>query len=60
MDNEKKQKIKNAFIVFIKACLPAFIAFVSSVLTTLLGGDIATSTTIGSVLGITSGIISRS
>lgn len=59
MSDEKKERIKKAAIVFIKACIPPAIAFVSSVLTTLLGGDIGTSTAIGSALGIASGIVSR-
>lgn len=59
MNEEKKQKIKSAFIVFIKACIPALIAFLSSVMTTLIGGDVGTSTTVGTVLGITSGILAK-
>lgn len=59
MSGEKKERIKKAVIVFIKACIPPAVAFVSSVLTTLLGGDIGASTAVGSTLGIASGIVSR-
>lgn len=60
MENEKKDKIKSAFIVFIKAIIPPLVALISSILTTLISGDVGTSTAVGTVLGITSGVIAHS
>lgn len=60
MTDDKKIALRKAVAVFIKACIPPFVAFVSSVLTTVLGGDIGTSTAVGTALGITTGIISNS
>lgn len=60
MNDDKKIALRKAVVVFIKACIPPFVAFISSVLTTVLGGDIGASTAIGSALGIASGIISNS
>lgn len=52
MSDEKKEKIKNAFVTFIKALIPPTIALISAILTTLVSGDsIALGTTVGSVTG---------
>lgn len=59
MDSEKKDKIKKACVVFLKALIPPFVALVSSVLTVIIGGDTGTSTVVGSVLGLASGVIAR-
>lgn len=60
MTEEKKQALKKALITFVKACIPPFVALISSVLTTVLGGDVGTSTAVGSALGVASGIIAHS
>lgn len=59
MDSEKKDKIKKACIVFVKALIPPTVALISSVLTILVGGDVGSSTVVGTVLGLASGAIAR-
>lgn len=59
MDSEKKDKIKKACIVFVKALIPPTVALISSVLTILAGGDVGSSTVVGSVLGLASGAFAR-
>lgn len=54
METEKKEKLKKAFIVFLKALIPPLVALVSSVLTVVLGGDGVTGTLVGSVTGVAS------
>lgn len=60
MTTEKKESIKKAMIVFVKAIIPPFVALISSVLTTLIGGDVGTSTAVGSALGLATGVLANS
>lgn len=52
MTTEKKDKIKDAFVTFLKALIPPVIALVSAILTTLVSDNsVAIGTTVGSVTG---------
>ena len=51
MEEDKKEKLRESLMTFVKAIVPPQIALVSSVLTTLLTGDTGTGATVGSLTG---------
>lgn len=51
MNDDKKDKMKESLLTFIKAIVPPLIALISSVLTTLLSGDTGTGATVGALTG---------
>lgn len=61
MDDKKKEEIKRALLVFVKAMIAPTIAFVTSLLTILLSGDpsVAASTALGTVTGSVAQIIAN-
>lgn len=59
MTEDKKDKLKKAVITCVKACIPPIVALISSVLTIIIGGDVGTSTLVGSVMGIASETFAR-
>lgn len=59
MNDIKKNQIKKAVVTFLKACIPPLVALLSSVMTTLISGDVAESVAVGSVLGIGTNIIAK-
>ena len=51
MTNEQKTQIKKAVTTFLKAIIPPLVAMVSSILTTLISGDVSTSVAVGCIGG---------
>lgn len=59
MNDTKKNQIRKAVVTFLKACIPPLVALLSSVMTTLLSGDVAESVAVGSTLGIATSVIAK-
>lgn len=61
MDDKKKEEMKKAFLIFLKAMIAPTIAFVTSLLTILVSGEpsVAASTAMGTVTGSIAQIIAN-
>lgn len=57
MTDEQKKAIKKAGVNFLKAIIPPLVAMISSILTTLISGDMSTGVAVGCVGGLASNCI---
>ena len=57
MTDEQKKAIKKAVVNFLKAIIPPLVAMISSILTTLISGDVYTGVAVGCVGGVTTNCI---
>lgn len=57
MTDEQKKSIKKAAVTFLKAIIPPLVAMISSILTTLISGDMSTGVAVGCVGGVATSCI---
>ena len=58
MNESQKKQIISALKTFGKACIPPLVAFISSVLTTLIsGGSVGAGTAVGAATGIVTSLM---
>ena len=57
MTDEQKKAIKKSVVTFLKAITPPLVAMASSILTTLISGDVSTGVAIGCVGGVATSCI---
>lgn len=57
MTDEQKKAVKKAVVTFVKAITPPLVAMTSSILTTVISGDVSTGVAVGCVSGVATNCI---
>lgn len=57
MTVNQKKAVKKAVVTFLKATIPPLVAMISSILTTLISGDVSTGVAVGCVGGVASNCV---
>ena len=57
MTDEQKKAVKKSVVTFLKAIIPPLVALFSSILTTVISGDVSTGVAVGCIGGVATNCI---